>query len=181
MILFIPDTLDRPEKELLGELFDRYGKKMFSAAKKIVGNTADAEDAVQNAFVSAAKCLSKLERLDDDSVKGYLLTMAKNEAVNVIRHADKSVPYGELPAEADPFTDVNARVCDREVYEKIISIMHGMDEIYKAPLYLTCVMGMTVKETAAQLHRNEQTVKGQITRGKKMIISQLKEAGYELS
>ena len=181
MILFIPDTLDRPEKELLGELFDKYGKKMFSAAKKIVGNTADAEDAVQNAFVCAAKCLSKLERLDDDSVKGYLLTMAKNEAVNVIRHADKSVPYGELPAEADPFADVNARVCDREVYEKIISIMHGMDEIYKAPLYLTCVMGMTVKETAAQLHRNEQTVKGQIARGKKMIISQLKEAGYELS
>ena len=181
MILFIPDTLDRPEKELLGELFDRYGKKMFSAAKKIVGNTADAEDAVQNAFVSAAKCLSKLERFDDDSVKGHLLTMAKNEAVNVIRHADKSVPYGELPVEADPFTDVNARVCDREVYEKIISIMHGMDEIYKAPLYLTCVMGMTVKETAEQLHRNEQTVKGQIVRGKKMIISQLKEAGYELS
>ena len=54
-----------------------------------------------------------------------------------------------------------------------------MDDTYRAPLYLRYVMGYSVKETARLLKRNEQTVKGQLARGKKMIISQLKEAGYE--
>ena len=54
-----------------------------------------------------------------------------------------------------------------------------MDDLYRAPIYLNCVMGFSVKETAKQLHKNEQTVKGQIMRGKKMIINKLKEAGYE--
>ena len=69
---------------------------------------------------------------------------------------------------------------EKEVYEKIVEILRNMDDLYRSPIYLNCVMGYTVKETAKQLHRNVQTVKGQIARGKKMIINKLKEAGYEL-
>ena len=179
MLLFTAGTMPYSDKEKLKILYDTYSTRMFSAAKRITKNTADAEDAVQNAFVSISGHLPKIDMLDEDALKGYLLTIAKNEAVNVLRQSEKAESLDEAPPASDPFADVDARVWSREVYEKIISILRTMDDRYRAPLYLTCVMGYTVKETASQLHRNEQTVKGQIVRGKKMIISQLKEAGYE--
>ena len=179
MILFMADTMPYTNKEKLRILYDTYRQRMYSAAVRITGNTADAEDAVQNAFISVSKHLSKINVLDEDALKGYLIAVVKNEAINIIRRADKAGCDDGAELAEDPFADVEARVWDREVYEMIISILRGMDDRYRAPLYLSCVMGYTVKETASQLHRNEQTVKGQIVRGKQMIISKLKEAGYE--
>lgn len=36
-------SADRDRKERLSVLYEKYGKKMFSAAKKIVGRDADAD------------------------------------------------------------------------------------------------------------------------------------------
>jgi RNA polymerase sigma-70 factor (ECF subfamily) len=179
MLLFMADTLSESEKQKLEIMYDRYRRKMYTAAKRILNDGFKAEDAVQNAFVSIAKNINRININDEDALEGYVITIAKNEAYNVIRAGDKAELYDEEPVLSDPFFDVNAKVFEKEVYEKIISVLRSMDDIYRAPIYLNCVMGFSVKETAKQLHRNEQTVKGQITRGKKMIINKLKEAGYE--
>ena len=179
MLLFMADTLSQSDREKLEMMYEKYKRKMYSAAKRILNDGFKAEDATQNAFVSIAKHMDKINVNDGDALEGYVIAIAKNEAYNIIRAEDKAELYDEEPIAADPFFDVNAKVFEKEVYEKIISVLRSMDDIYRAPIYLNCVMGFSVKETAKQLHRNEQTVKGQITRGKKMIINKLKEAGYE--
>lgn len=179
MLLFMADTLSYGDKQKLETMYEKYKRKMYAAAKRILNDGDMAEDVTQNAFVSIAKNMDKINIYDTDALEGYVIAIAKNEAYNVLRAGDKAELYDEVPLEADPFSDVDARVFEKEIYEKIVEILRGMDDLYRSPIYLNCVMGCTVKETAKQLHRNEQTVKGQIARGKKMIINKLKEAGYE--
>ena len=178
MLLFMAETLSYGDRQKLQTLYDRYERKMYAAAKRILNDGYKAEDATQNAFVRIAKNMDKINIMDEDAVEGYVIVIVKNEAYNVLRKEEQTEQLEEAPA-ADPFSDVNAKVFDRDVYEKIIAILREMDDLYRAPLYLCCVMGFTVKETAKQLKRNEKTVKSQIYRGKKIIISKLKEAGYE--
>ena len=180
MLLFTADTLSQSDRQKLEVMYDRYRRKMYSAAKRILNDGFKAEDAVQNAFVAIAKNMDKINVNDEDALEGYVIVIAKNEAYNIIRAEDKAELYDEEPLLTDPFSDVGAKVFEKDVYEKIIFILREMDDTYRSPLYLNCVMGYSVKETAKKLHRNEQTVKGQIMRGKKLIISKLKEAGYEL-
>ena len=179
MLLFMADTLSYGDKQKLETMYEKYKRKMYAAAKRILNDGDKAEDATQNAFVSIAKNMDKINIYDTDALEGYVIAIAKNEAYNILRAEDKAELYDEPPLEADPFSDVDAKVFEKEVYEKIVEILRNMDDLYRSPIYLHCVMGYTVKETAKQLRRNEQTVKGQIVRGKKMIINKLKEAGYE--
>ena len=180
MLLFMADTLSYGDKQKLETMYEKYKRKMYSAAKRILSDGDKAEDATQNAFISIAENIGRINIMDDDALEGYVIAIAKNEAYNIIRAKDKAELYDEFPLVSDPFSDVNAKVFEKEVYEKIVEILRNMDDLYRSPIYLNCVMGYTVKETAKQLHRNVQTVKGQIARGKKMIINKLKEAGYEL-
>ena len=178
MILFIPDTLDRPEKELLGELFDKYGKKMFSAAKKIVGNTADAEDAVQNAILSMAENMDRINQRETDKIDGYVIGIVKNEAYDLMRALDRTEPV-EDDFTSDPFSDPTDRIFEREAYEYAVKIIRSMDDKYRTPLYLFCVMDRSLEEIARQLHISRKTAGTRVYRAKKLLAGKMKEAGYE--
>ena len=167
------------KKDRLSLLYEKYGGKMFAAAKRIVGSTSDAEDALHNAFLSVAKRIGEIDTDDDDSIRGYLFTVVKNEAINILRKRKDSEPVDEMTGLADD-CDVEFLTEKREVYEYAVKIMSEMDERYRAPLYMTVVMGYSAKEAAKILGRYHKTVKVQISRARKMLADALTEAGYEL-
>ena len=179
MFVFTSDSLDSERKRILSYVYEKYGRRMFSAAKRIVNNDSDAEDALHNAFVKVAKRLDKIDKDDHDALCGYLLTVVKNEAVNIIRKRKNTVPLdeaAELPCKCDVVFETERR----EIYEYAAKIMTEMDETYRAPLYLHVVTGYSEAETARLLNRKLTTVRVQISRAKKILSDKLKEAGYEL-
>ena len=165
------------KKERLSLLYEKYGGKMFAAAKRIVGSTEDAEDALHNAFLSVAKRIDAIDTDDDDSLRGYLFTVVKNEAINILRSDAGDAALDET---ADTAEDVVFEFERREAYECATEAIRAMDERYRAPLYLTVVMGYSANEAASILKRTPGTVRMQISRAKKILQKKLKEAGYEL-
>ena len=180
MIISAGDTLEKDDKQRLSYVYERYGRRMFSAAKQITQSNSDAEDALHNAFVRVAKRIKKLNLNDEDALCGYLFTVVKNEAATILRKRKNTLPIDdveEVPDGYDPAFETERR----EIYEYATKIMTKMDDTYRAPLYLTVVMGYSAAETAKELGRNIATVRVQISRAKKMLADKLKEAGYELS
>ena len=165
------------KKDRLSLLYEKYGGKMFAAAKRIVGSTSDAEDALHNAFLSVAKRIGEIDTDDDDSIRGYLFTIVKNEAINILRSETDGVGLDDA---ADASEDVVLEFERREAYECAVEAIRAMDERYRAPLYLTVVMGHSANEAASILKRTPGTVRMQISRAKKILQKKLKEAGYEL-
>ena len=179
MLLFIPDTLPDDDKQLISKLYEEHSRRMFAAAKQITNDKGDAEDAVQNAFVSIVKNIGRIKIDDEEAMRGYLLTVVKNEAVNILRKRKNLEPADEM-TEIAGGCDVEFLTEKREVFEYAVKIMSAMDEKYRAPLYLSTVMGFSIKEVAKTLGRDHKTVKVQISRARKMLADALTEAGYEL-
>ena len=178
MFLFMAETLDPADKKKIEILYERYGKKMFAVSNRILNDKNLSEDALQNSFLSIVKHIERINLYDEDGLEGYVISIAKNEAYNILR--SRKTGFGiEEPCEADVWQNAEEKVLLREEFDKAVSIMREMDDKYRAPLYLFCVMGYSVAEISSLLHRNGKTVKTQIFRAKKLLADKLKEAGYE--
>ena len=179
MFLFLADVLEEYDRRRLAVVYEKYSGRMYTAAKRILNNGEDAEDAVQNAFYSIAKRMKNIDIHDENALCGYLLAVVKNEAIDILRKRKSAVlvdTLTDLPDGSDTVFETEKR----EVFEYAVNIIMQMDDTYRAPLYLSAVMGYTSKETAKILKRSEATVRVQISRAKQMLAKKLKEAGYEL-
>ncbi len=67
----------------LQKLFARYEDPLYNFVRRYVGNAGDAEDIVQDAFVSAWKNIKKFD--PDKKFKVWLFAIAKNAALNWIK------------------------------------------------------------------------------------------------
>ena len=85
MLIYL-SLLDTEEEKLqFRDLHDRYARLLFAAARRILGNEQDAEDAVQEAFLATAKHFSKISRLERHKLRSYLVTIVESKAIDIYR------------------------------------------------------------------------------------------------
>ncbi|MBQ7645935.1 MAG: sigma-70 family RNA polymerase sigma factor [Clostridia bacterium] len=151
---------------------------MLFAAKSIVGNREDAEDAVQDALIRVASCIGSVETEDTKRLRNYLLIAAKNAAINIKRKRDSApVTVGLDDASDVGDEDTAKKVAEKTELETIVGCIRSLDPIYSDALYLRFVEKMSEKEIASLLGRKYGTVKMQIKRGRTLLIRRLRERG----
>ncbi|WP_344426415.1 RNA polymerase sigma factor [Pseudonocardia ailaonensis] len=86
--------------DALAALYDRYGTRAFALAKRVCGDAQLAEDAVQEAFVTAWR---EAPRFDPrrGRVGTWLMTLVHHRAVDLVRREDsqrrRTVPIDTFP------------------------------------------------------------------------------------
>lgn len=177
MLLFYLSAISgENEKRTFEYYYVTYRRQMFFAAKSVVGNDADAEDAVHNAFMGIAKHIETLLDADEEKAKYYCIKAAKNAALNIVRQnkrTDNVISIDEMYSLADE--KAFEEMLNKAEYEEVLAVIRNMDDVYRDVLYLRYVMDMSVKKICDVLGRKEATVKQQLVRGKKMIVSALSE------
>ena len=73
----------------MAELYDRYGQVLYAVAYRIVGQRADAEEVVLDAFAQAWREATRFET-SRGSVAGWLTTIARNVSRSPSESADSS-------------------------------------------------------------------------------------------
>ena len=74
----------RGEERAIGQLYDRYGAVLYAVAYRIVGQRADAEEVVLEAFAQAWREASRFEA-GRGSVAGWLTMIARSRALDLVR------------------------------------------------------------------------------------------------
>lgn len=67
------------------ELYELYEQKVYYVAYSILNNIQQAEDTVQETFITLYKNLEKLHNLNIQELKRYILRVAKNKAIDSYR------------------------------------------------------------------------------------------------
>ena len=98
------DALARDDSSALDGIWDAYAARLLAYATSILCSHHDAEETLQNVFVKIARNRAQIAAAR--SLKAYLFTMVRNEAMTLARRRGRreiSVDPGEfglLPAEA---------------------------------------------------------------------------------
>jgi RNA polymerase sigma-70 factor (ECF subfamily) len=72
------------DERAMAALYDRYGQVLYAVAYRIVGQRADAEEVVLDAFAQAWREATRFEA-SRGSVAGWLTTIARSRALDLVR------------------------------------------------------------------------------------------------
>ncbi len=156
--------------EAWGEIVSRYKEATFGIAVAILRNRADAEDAVQDAFVRAYE---RLRRYDlSRKFSTWLFTVTANVAKNALRKRRREPQPKEVWA-ADPAQMVWHEDMEKGVREAV----WGLPESYRAPLVLRYWHDLPLEEISVVLGMRLGTVKTRLHRARALVRSELAARG----
>jgi len=170
---------DRAE---FARLVDAYSSPIYRLGLRMLGTPQDAEDVLQNTFLSALTHLPKFE--GRSSLSTWLYRIAANEALMLIRKKKPEVNMDDAQAgENDEdllptqFTDWSALPEDEllsgEGKKALDSAIETLPESMRIVFLLRDVEGLSIKETAATLNLTETNVKTRLLRARMFLREQL--------
>ncbi|MGI8902270.1 MAG: RNA polymerase sigma factor [Solirubrobacteraceae bacterium] len=151
-------------------LVRRHGASAYRVAFRMLGSDADAQDAVQDAFVAAWRSLGRFR--GESSVSTWLYRIVTNRCLNVIaaRRPTTAVDV-EL---ASPLRQPAELVESRERFAAVVAEVSALPADQRAALVLRDFEGLSYEEIGQVLGVSVAAVKGRIHRAR---LSVLRETG----
>lgn len=146
------------DRDALEELFERRRGEVYTAARRILRNDADAQDATQAAFLRAMRNLHTLK--EGARFPAWLRRIGVNEALGMRR----SRRVARSHAEALPRPEGSGRVGTDEL-EVLQRALDRLPEDYRVPILLHHAEGLTYEEIGRLLDWPRGTVGTNIHRG----------------
>lgn len=162
------DLIDRcrqGDREAHFRLYSLYQRAMLNTAFRIVGNAAEAEDVLQEAFLAAFRSLDCYRA--DAPFGAWLKRIVINKAITLLKkHRWERMPPDGPHDVADEAAEPDEAVFTVEqVKQAIQALPHG----YRAVLSLYLLEGYDHAEIASILGISESTSKSQYNRSKKRL------------
>lgn len=169
-MLAFAQKADSSEKETKFETIYRlYRDKMYAAAYSVLRNEADAEDALQMAFVRIYECIRLVPDLNDPRLGGYLMTIVENKAIDIYRKNKRVVPLSE----ADSAAGIQIDCTDAGDLAQCIAALPAN---YRQVIVLRYAVGYSASETALLLGLSTANVRKIEQRAKAKLEILCKEA-----
>lgn len=162
------------------QLVERYTGAVYNQAYRMLGNTHDAEDAVQEIFL---KAYTRLETFDSSRrFVAWLLTIGSNHCIDRLRRRRYTWLTLDDVAFWLPSTHPNPErnALDNERRETIQQALQALPEHYRTVMILRYWHDMAYSEIAEITELTESTVKTRLHRGRKMLIEALGSDGEAL-
>lgn len=151
------------ERALFVELYEQHHDRMEQAALRILKDSHDAEDAVQNAFLQIIRNLHKVLEVPCKNRGFWCVSIVKNEAITILRQKRRIVLKDEL--EGEPVADVEEAVS----YQEVVRLFSELPETYRFVLEMRLLLGYSGKEIAKRLGLTENAVNVRIARGRAIL------------
>jgi len=155
----------RGEGDAVAELYDRHARPIYSLALRILGDTTEAEDIVQEVFSQAWKQAARYNA-SRGAVGAWLLTLARSRAIDRLR-AKRARP-GDVSDErvagqlVDTGPPADLLVLSSEQVARVRAALDELPLLQRAAIELAYYEGLTHAEIADRLEQPLGTVKTRI-------------------
>ena len=172
MLLFL--TFDtEEEKNKFEELYQAYEKLMLYIALHITGNKIDAEDAVQNAFISIIKNFDKISEPVCPKTKAFVVIITERKALDIYRKRKRYQTESlDDPDIALPGMDLSESHAEQDY---IASAIMKLPANYRDALLLKYSYGFSISKIADTLDVSEAAAYKIIERAKIKLEKLLEE------
>lgn len=175
------ERAQRGDVDAYEELVRRYQHIAARTAYVITGGSADAEDAVQAAFVKAYYALGRFE--SGRSFQPWLLRIVANEAKNrrrwMTRHATLELAEDVEPA-ADGAPSPEAQVEERERRRALLGAVNRLRHEDREVIACRYFLELSEAETADVLGVARGTVKSRLSRAVTRLRTAMAAAGFDV-
>jgi RNA polymerase sigma-70 factor (ECF subfamily) len=165
------------------EVMQRCNQRLFRIARAVVGDDAEAEDVLQEAYTRAFAAIGGFR--GEAGLATWLTRIVLNEARGRLRRRRPQAPIEEievaqaariLPFPGRPAVDDPEREAARDEIRRIVErAVDDLPEPFRLIFILREVEELSVEETAAQLQIRPETVKTRLHRARRRLREALDE------
>jgi len=171
-------SIGRYSEVALAEAYRRHGGAVFGLARRVLNNTAEAEDVTQEVFV---RLWNQPEKFDParGSLRSFLLAQSHARAVDVIRsqNARRARESKDAAKTARGEYDMQNEAWDMSLAHHVTEALASLPEDERRAIELAYFEGRTYVQVAQILNQPEGTVKSRIRNGMRRMRRSLLEAG----
>jgi len=178
--------LQSGDERALAELADAYGTKIYQLAFRYLRNKEDAEEVTQDVLFKVYRKVGEFR--GDAALSSWIYRITFNAAMSRVRTAhfqrsqedDRQIASedGESfsasqPDIADWTNMADERVLRSQLRRRVLRAILALPVIYRAPVMLRDIHGMSTEEASAMLRVKDQTLKSRLHRGRLILRKQL--------
>lgn len=181
--------LQTGDQEAVKELADRYSHRIFQMALRHMKNQEDAEEVTQDVLLKVYRKIDKFR--GDAALSSWIYRITFNTAMSRLRthRAERAAEaerdrtrFARAEETGEPATPRQpadwSRMPDEELLrsqlrEAVASALLRLPEIYRVPVVLRDIEGLSTEEASVRLRVKDQTLKSRLHRGRVMLRKQL--------
>lgn len=182
MLCYLTLLEHQEDETVFDELYQHSYSYLFQVGGSFLHDPYQAEDAIHETFLKAAKNFSKILSLPRDKQVAYLVIIMKNQCRDMLRQDKNHLP---LPENEDIFpSGAGANLWEEgqdipSVYQRAVQIIQSMDDSLEAVLTCRLVEERTNGQTARLLGISKHAASRRYWRGLEILRKTLEEEGYE--
>ncbi len=166
------------------ELAERYSGRIRQLALRHVRNEEDADEVVQDVLLKVCRSIDSFR--GDSALSSWIYRITFNTAMSRLRSARAARHDAELPlispagsdgVRAPDLADWSSLGDDEtlrsELRQKLVKALAGLPPIYRVPVLLRDVYGLSTEQASAALSVNGETLKSRLHRGRMILRDRL--------
>lgn len=165
--------LQKRDEAAFEELIRQYEKKVYTLCFRMCGNSEDAEEAAQDAFLALWRGIDRFRQ--ESTLSTWIYRLATNACIDTLRRRKKqsgsvSLDDEELFVDAvDTSPQPQETVEHRETQKLLQEGLSALPEEYRKVLILREIEGLSYTEIAESASIELGTVKSRISRGRSLL------------
>ena len=187
--------LQAGDHDALADLADAYSTRIYQLAFRYLRNREDAEEVTQDVLFKVYRKIGAFR--GDAALSSWIYRVTFNAAMSRMRTAryqrsqddEKRVsaadgePGGSWErADVADWSDMaDERVLRAELRRRVFRAILALPAIYRAPVVLRDIQGMSTEEASATLRVKDQTLKSRLHRGRLILRKQLADFAGSLT
>jgi RNA polymerase sigma-70 factor, ECF subfamily len=172
---FSVEALQAGDRAEFARLTDVYSGQIYRLALRMLGNTADAEDVLQNTFLKAFQHIKEFE--NRSSLSTWLYRIASNEALMLIRKQKREITLTDSEPEDEESDYSPIQLTDwcclpeeefvsSESRSALDKAVQNLPEKLRIVFLLRDIEGLSIQETSQALGLTETAIKTRLLRAR---------------
>jgi RNA polymerase sigma-70 factor (ECF subfamily) len=184
------ERLRQGDENALGELSSTYGSRIFQLAFRYVKNREDAEEVTQDVLM---KVFQKIDLFRGDAaLSSWIYRITFNTAMSRLRNtrAARMAEMADIPVgpgnddvqggprhhdPADWSALADEQMLRQQMRERLAEAVEALPTIYRTPVILRDLQGLSTEEASRRLNLKDQTLKSRLHRGRLMLRRRLED------
>jgi RNA polymerase sigma-70 factor (ECF subfamily) len=179
------ERLQAGDERAIAELADTYGTKIYQLAFRYLRNKEDAEEVTQDVLLKVSRKVDAFR--GDAALSSWIYRITFNAAMSRLRTARYQRSQDEarqVETDGEPHIAAQSDVADwsnmadeqmlrSQLRRRVLRAILALPAIYRAPVVLRDLHGMSTEEASAMLKVKDQTLKSRLHRGRLILRKQL--------
>lgn len=158
------------------QLYENYKDPAFRTAALMTGNPVDAQDVVQDTFVTVFKKIKQLK--DPAAFRSWFYRILTRNSIHLVQSRKTEIPQDKIPEmylwETEE-VDLSDMLTKQETNQKLRRLIDGMDEKHRTVLVLYYYNEFSVGQIAQITGCLTGTVKSRLYHARKLLEQRLSE------